>query len=87
MQFRNPRFTSRGDLLGCRAAMLGLDLAAIESRDGEMFETIRRRCKACDFRDACALDLTRDPNDPVWETYCPNTGALLTLTEAWWPAR
>ena len=40
MEIRNARATSRDDLLGCPAAMLGLDLSEIESRGGEMFETV-----------------------------------------------
>jgi hypothetical protein len=84
MQIRNARSTLRDDLLGCRVAMLGLDLSAIESRGGEMFETINRRCTSCDFREACELDLRRDPNNPVWETYCPNAATLIALTDAWW---
>jgi hypothetical protein len=84
MQSRNPRSTSRDDLLSCRMAMLGLDLSAIESGGGQVFETIKRRCTSCDFGEACELDLRRDPNDPVWETYCPNTATLIALPEAWW---
>ena len=42
MQIR-ARSTSRDDLLGCRAATLGLDLSAIESRGGEMVEAARMR--------------------------------------------
>jgi hypothetical protein len=38
-----------------------------------------------DVREACAVDFKRDPNNPVWESYCPNSGTLNTLTEAWWP--
>jgi len=83
MQIRDVRSGSRDDLLGCRLAMLGLD-GAIADRDSELFEIIKRRCLACDVRQACELDLRRDPNDPVWETYCPNTASLIALTEAWW---
>ena len=86
MQIRDARFTSGDDLLGCRVAMLGLDLGAIKSRSDEMFETIKRRCTSCDFREACELDLRRDPNNPVWETYCPNAATLIALTDAWWLA-
>ena len=43
---------------------------------------VMRRCKSCSYRDACAVDLKRDPNNPVWETYCPNTGAFFALAEA-----
>jgi hypothetical protein len=84
MQSRNPCPTSRDGLLSCRMAMLGLDLGAIESSGGQVFETIKRRCTSCDFGEACELDLRRDPNDPVWETYCPNTATLIALPEAWW---
>ena len=84
MEIRNARFTSGDDLLGCRVAMLGLDLDTIESRSREIFETIKRRCMACDHGEACELDLKRDPNDPVWETYCPNIAVLIALTEACW---
>ena len=83
MQIRDVRSSSRDDLLGCRLAMLGLD-GAIDNHDSEIFEIIKRRCMACDSRQACELDLRRDPNDPVWETYCPNTASLIALTEAWW---
>jgi hypothetical protein len=72
------------DLLGCRLAMLGLDLHVIERGDRETFELIKRRCTNCGCREACALDLKRDPNDPVWETYCPNAGTLNAITEASW---
>ncbi|HML08005.1 MAG TPA: hypothetical protein VK430_07760 [Xanthobacteraceae bacterium] len=84
MQIRDSRSAARDDLLGSRVAMLGLDLAAIESSDRKAFATIKRRCALCDFRQACEVDLRRDPNNPVWETYCPNSATLIALTEAWW---
>jgi len=74
----------RNDLLDCRMAMLGLDLSAVESCDGATFEAITRACAACSCRKSCELDLKRDPNDPVWETYCPNTATLVALPEACW---
>jgi hypothetical protein len=30
------------------------------------------------------LDLRRDPNHPIWETYCPNAATLIALTDPWW---
>jgi hypothetical protein len=77
---RGQRPDERDDVLECRMAMLGLE--AIES--GEMIDEIRRGCKNCGYREACAVDLKRDPNSPVWETYCPNAGAFIALAEAAW---
>jgi hypothetical protein len=91
MQIRNARSpgkpTARDehvDLLDCRMAMLGLDLYAIERDESETFDKIKRRCTNCGCRESCAVDLRRDPNNPVWETYCPNSGALIALAETWW---
>lgn len=91
MQIGKPRSTGKSttpeqqeELLDCRMAMLGLQLDPSESGDGETFDEILRRCTGCGYREACAVDLKRDPNDPVWETYCPNAGALVALAEARW---
>jgi hypothetical protein len=72
------------DILYCRMAMLGLDLHAIESHDRETIDGIRQRCKNCEDREACAVDLERDPNNPVWAAYCPNSRTFNSLTEVWW---
>ena len=90
MKIGNPRSTgiptsldANDELLDCRTAMLGLDLGAAEIA-GDTLNEIRRRCMSCGYREACAVDLKRDPNNPVWETYCPNEAALIELTEARW---
>jgi hypothetical protein len=73
------------DLLFQRMAMLGLDLEVIERRHSETIAEIKRQCANCEFEGACAIDLERDPNNPVWEAYCPNTAALNALTASLWP--
>ncbi len=72
------------ELLSCRMAMLGLDLTAIERGYREVFDSIKRRCTDCGYREACAVDMKRDPNNPVWESYCPNSDAFNALSEACW---
>jgi hypothetical protein len=61
-------------------AMLGLD----QIEDRATFDEIVRRCLSCGDREDCVVDLKRDPNNPVWESYCPNASALLALAEASW---
>jgi hypothetical protein len=70
------------DLLECRTAMLSLDVRAIQMDDSKAFKGAKRRCVSCGVREACALDLKRDPNNPVWEAYCPNAAVLFGFTEA-----
>jgi hypothetical protein len=89
MKIGNPRSTGKStspeefdELLDCRMAMLGL--SANEIGDSDTFDEIRRRCMSCGYREACAVDLKRDPNNPVWETYCPNAATLIGLTAASW---
>jgi hypothetical protein len=72
---------SSDELLDCRAAMLGLDLNSLEN-PVEILKTIKQRCSRCESAKTCELDLRRDPNDPIWETYCPNTTTLLALAKA-----
>ena len=69
MQLRNAAYERRLDLLDCRMTVLGLDLYAI--KNGEIFDDLKRRCLDCIFPEACAADLRRNPNNPVWATYCP----------------
>jgi hypothetical protein len=91
MQIGNPRSSGqpatpdeRNELLDCRMEMLGLDRCAVESGGSKALEEVMRRCADCGYREACTVDLKRDPNSPVWETYCPNAAALIGLTEARW---
>jgi hypothetical protein len=72
------------EFLQCRMSILGLDIITIERDYPEVFDKLKRRCVSCPCRAACVVDLKRDPNNRVWEGYCPNSqvlNALVTLTE------
>jgi hypothetical protein len=88
MQIHNDRSPGKSKdidaLLTCRMSMLGLDPFAVETDNKDTSEEIMRRCVSCGYRDACAVDLERDPNDPIWETYCPNASTFLGLVESSW---
>ena len=86
MQIRNDRSTRKqtapdehDHLLYCRMVMLGLDNYPVESADSRTFDKIKHRCARCGVREPCAVDLKRDPNNPVWQVHCPNTGVLNAL--------
>ena len=81
MKIGNPRSTRKttspkalDELLDCRMAMLGL--SANEIGDGDAFDEIRRRCMSCGYREACAVDLQRDPNRPRQEHPRTHRGAV-----------
>jgi hypothetical protein len=86
MQMHKPRSTGTAprakhdELFECRMEMLGLE--AVEN--GHSLDEVRRCCSSCGYREACAVDLKRDPNSPVWETYCPNTTRFIVLAEESW---
>lgn len=79
MQIRNAIYDRQLDILDCRATMLGFDLYNIKSE--MMFAHLMHRCFNCSLKEACAMDLRRDPNDPAWTTYCPNAATLERLAE------
>lgn len=76
---RSTRSNRYDGLLACRMEMLGVDAGLARQSDPEAFATVWEMCSTCGFREACAIDLKRDPNSPVWETYCPSAGMLIDL--------
>ena len=59
-----------------RAAALGLDAGAIGRNEPLVMRDLQRVCSLCVSKPECERDLTRDPNDPGWQDYCPNAMSL-----------
>jgi hypothetical protein len=71
-------------LAECRMAMLGVDPQEVRSADPDMYFDVVGECACCDMRRACTADLRRDPNSPVWESYCPNNQTFIALAREIW---
>lgn len=66
-------------LLPLRMAALHLDPQELACTDGLLLRDMQRLCATCDSHRRCGKDLARDPDDPVWEQYCPNASTLGAL--------
>ena len=88
MQVRADRSTGKSttadegeDLLQCRLAIMALDVNAVQRKYNDVFVKLKRSCANCANREPCAADLKHDPNNLVWEAYCPNSAAINALVE------
>jgi hypothetical protein len=63
-------------LLYKRLHALGLSRADVEhAADGLIF-SLERTCAHCREKGVCERDLAKQPENPVWEIYCPNSTDL-----------
>ncbi len=68
------------DQLKLRLQALHLDQDALERND-PILRDLERTCTVCGEKRRCERDLAKNPNDPVWQTYCPNAPTLDALQE------
>ncbi len=65
------------DQLNARLNALELDhVGAPTLRD------LERVCAVCGAKRQCERDLARAPDDPVWQSYCPNAPTLQALEQS-----
>ena len=67
-------------LLERRLAALGLDPEEIRRLSPLLLRDLQRTCATCEERPRCKDDMKVSALAPGWESYCPNSGTLRTLT-------
>lgn len=75
------------NLLFQRMAYLDLDRNEVAKIEPAAFEELKKSCALCDSRRRCAGDLARNPDNSVWEEYCPNAATLKALNALPWMSR
>ena len=75
------------DLLLERMTAVDLDPKEVVKVEPQVFRDMQRVCTMCACHGRCQRDLARDPNDPVWKSYCPNAGTLTSLDALPWSSR
>lgn len=67
-------------LLEKRLAALHLDPEEIRQLSPMILRDLERTCSMCPERKQCKDDMAISALEPGWESYCPNSGTLRTLT-------
>ena len=73
------KWPNSASLLNRRMEYLKLDAADIARVEPLVMRDLRRVCTLCDSKRRCARDMVKNPFDPVWQRYCPNTMTLAAL--------
>lgn len=80
-----PRSSADADsatpvLLGWRLTALGLNPRRIGTAYPDVYCNLKTTCHACPVKQRCLDDMMESVNPPGWESYCPNSGTIRTLT-------
>jgi hypothetical protein len=69
------------NLLCERMHVLGISRADVERAAHGLMRDLERTCACCNEKGICEKDLTKQPDDPGWKSYCPNAITLESLTK------
>jgi hypothetical protein len=69
-------------LLLRRMAALHLDPEVVSATEPGVMRDLQRLCSTCASQRRCKRDLDRDPDNSVWQHYCPNEPTLDALQQA-----
>jgi hypothetical protein len=67
------------NLLYERMRALGISKADVDEAAQGVMRDLERTCACCNKEGMCAKDLTERPDDPIWQSYCPNAFTLDAL--------
>ena len=67
-------------LLERRLAALRLSVKEVHAISPLLLADLERSCNDCAERERCEMDMKVSPLVEGWESYCPNSGTLKTLT-------
>jgi hypothetical protein len=81
------RGSGSADLLLKRMAALDLDKNEVLKLEPHVFRDLQRVCTMCERQGRCKHDIARDPSDPAWKNYCPNSETLMDLDALPWASR
>jgi hypothetical protein len=68
------------ELLRRRLASLNLDPEDVRKLSPLLLRDLQRTCAMCEEKERCAADLGESSDTVGWDSYCPNSGTLRTLT-------
>jgi hypothetical protein len=69
------------DLLYERMEALGIARSDVERVAYGLMRDLEKTCACCNEKGVCEKDLTKQPHDPRWKSYCPNAVTLESLTK------
>ena len=67
------------NLLLSRMAKLQIEEKEVVETNQNQMRELHRLCLTCESQRRCRKDLENSPTDPVWQQYCRNSEALITL--------
>jgi len=73
------KWPGAADLLGRRMRHLKLDADDTTHAMPRVMRDLQRTCTLCQSKRQCERDLSSNPREPVWRTYCPNEITLAAL--------
>ena len=75
------KWPGSADLLTRRMSALGLDASGIARSQPSVSNDLNKLCSLCGSKRRCRDDLARDPKNPAWQEYCPNSSTLIGLCD------